>query len=510
MASKKFRRLKPLGPGSYDPTQLVDSIAKEPKPKLRGLTRESTYYDPLGDAATVGLAGVGQTALFAERAGSTVKWSINGEPVPQDMAEDEMRRAAQDGTPFDAELGEDTEDNPTVRIRHYKDRYELHLNGEVFTLHPRHWHRVVDEAAKVGKGFPELPLSKCIQAAFFVHVGLSAISVSRDWPDEPLQSVAALETAYAGVAAVWKASVESGLDIDLVRDLFQLSMDNIDVQHHAVKKMLLTENLLGGITQRVPFIADWAMSWMESNFAKVHIGGRLAAALASTDVPNDMEVRSPWPAWVLSVDNLFEYRGRPLKHIWVTEKQLTDRPHPAVALMVGEPAEPGGTVMSYSFSPNGTIGVWTSDESKAETEPEALDELNRLLLVATDLVASVCLSFENTKAKHTVWRSSERQRGGKKRNERSRAIGDLFQIGSPVSVDLRDDVRGFIKDGKAKRKRKAHGKGGKPTVQFLVRGHWRNQAWGPGRMLRKRKWIEPFWKGPEDTRVLVRGYEVKK
>lgn len=48
-----------------------------------------------------------------------------------------------------------------------------------------------------------------------------------------------------------------------------------------------------------------------------------------------------------------------------------------------------------------------------------------------------------------------------------------------------------------------------PTVQFLVRGHWRQQAHGPGHSLRKPIWIEPFWKGPEEARVLLRQHRVE-
>lgn len=46
--------------------------------------------------------------------------------------------------------------------------------------------------------------------------------------------------------------------------------------------------------------------------------------------------------------------------------------------------------------------------------------------------------------------------------------------------------------------------------RFMVRGHWRNQVHGPGRTLRKRMWIEPYWKGPENvTEALLRAYEVE-
>jgi len=45
--------------------------------------------------------------------------------------------------------------------------------------------------------------------------------------------------------------------------------------------------------------------------------------------------------------------------------------------------------------------------------------------------------------------------------------------------------------------------------RFIVRGHWRNQAYGEGRQLRRRKWIEPHMKGPENAvEALGREYEV--
>jgi len=46
-------------------------------------------------------------------------------------------------------------------------------------------------------------------------------------------------------------------------------------------------------------------------------------------------------------------------------------------------------------------------------------------------------------------------------------------------------------------------------VQFVVRGHRRWQACGPKHSERKLIWINPFWKGPEEGRALLRGYELK-
>jgi hypothetical protein len=42
--------------------------------------------------------------------------------------------------------------------------------------------------------------------------------------------------------------------------------------------------------------------------------------------------------------------------------------------------------------------------------------------------------------------------------------------------------------------------------RFVVRGHWRNQAFGTGRKERKRVWIQPFWKGPTTAEALSRIY----
>jgi hypothetical protein len=44
--------------------------------------------------------------------------------------------------------------------------------------------------------------------------------------------------------------------------------------------------------------------------------------------------------------------------------------------------------------------------------------------------------------------------------------------------------------------------------RHIVRGHYRNQAHGPARALRTKKWIQPFWKGPEEGAALVHTYKL--
>lgn len=52
--------------------------------------------------------------------------------------------------------------------------------------------------------------------------------------------------------------------------------------------------------------------------------------------------------------------------------------------------------------------------------------------------------------------------------------------------------------------------GWKVRARFTVRGHWRNQAHGPARALRMRKWIAPFWKGPAEKEAWAHIYRDEK
>lgn len=50
----------------------------------------------------------------------------------------------------------------------------------------------------------------------------------------------------------------------------------------------------------------------------------------------------------------------------------------------------------------------------------------------------------------------------------------------------------------------AHGSRRGYGHRFIVRGFWRNQAYGPGHSLRRRQWIPPFVKGPADKPLVAK------
>lgn len=103
--------------------------------------------------------------------------------------------------------------------------------------------------------------------------------------------------------------------------------------------------------------------------------------------------------------------------------------------------------------------------------------------------------LKKMKAKGKKARQRQKDQIAKVRAERN------WLVGSRVTIDR--DLKKAVAEGKK-------GTGGKLRFKSLVRGHWRNQAHGPGRTLRKMIWIEPHVRGGElDGPLLGHSYDVK-
>lgn len=75
-------------------------------------------------------------------------------------------------------------------------------------------------------------------------------------------------------------------------------------------------------------------------------------------------------------------------------------------------------------------------------------------------------------------------------------------IGAPIEVDARPQIRRWLERSGRR------GKSGPPSVQHVVRGHYKRQVIGIGRSGRKVIWIMPYWRGPEDAPILARPYSL--
>jgi hypothetical protein len=203
--------------------------------------------------------------------------------------------------------------------------------------------------------------------------------------------------------------------------------------------------------------ASFVSGWIKDCFARLEIGHRRAAALCLTDVPYDLELHAPWATWSLVVpDGLLGDVAR----LWCFDE------HPQFVVMRDGSVHSGLDDPLLTMVRNlarGAVLAMEAAQAKTETSARPCPSVRRRVKGAPD--------FTQVR----------------------------FKMSAPVNVDLREHVRTALAPNTQE--------GAKLKVQFLVRGHWRNQVHGPGNSLRKLTWIQPFWKGPEESRVLLRAHQ---
>jgi hypothetical protein len=121
---------------------------------------------------------------------------------------------------------------------------------------------------------------------------------------------------------------------------------------------------------------------------------------------------------------------------------------------------------------------------------------HRLIEVFARLAAGVCLLAEtptNIRRKSTK-KAQHRWRFSKLPLTTEYVLAPDVRIG----FDCTEAVRAYVSGDRR----------GLPRMQWIVRGHWRNQPCGPNHSERKRIWIQPHWKGPEDAPRLFREHKI--
>jgi len=124
-----------------------------------------------------------------------------------------------------------------------------------------------------------------------------------------------------------------------------------------------------------------------------------------------------------------------------------------------------------------------------------LDLSKTLLLNTITALNQEKLRNPNTQKKKT---KKEKKLKHKLKNKKTPDAKE-YRLSTPVTIDHTKHVRDYIL-GKTNKKY---------TARWLVRGHWRNQPFGPKREKRYRKFIEPYWKGDERNSILIRDYKMK-
>lgn len=216
-------------------------------------------------------------------------------------------------------------------------------------------------------------------------------------------------------------------------------------------------------------------AWSESGYARVELPETLCASLCLTDTSSVDELTAPWEAWSLVVPpNLLPgANGAYVARVWCQ----------------------GITPIGIISDDGGPLRVHDSESTSTDSERYSLLEA---------LVRGVVLILNDPKrVKRTTRHASSSGKSNKRTTKLPCYEYASYHLSSPVKLTGPSDVRhvvrkicrGELKDG--------------PKSQWLVRGHYRNQAHGRGRQLRKTIWIAPHWKGDAEARILLRSHKVE-
>jgi hypothetical protein len=238
--------------------------------------------------------------------------------------------------------------------------------------------------------------------------------------------------------------------------------------------------------------------WGELQMPTLHVGGREASALMLSDIGDEQlaALRSPWRAFTIKLEEPLTASGAQVEEVWVLRPMGS-----AGATKLGAETSTWGWVF-YAVSGDAlmrragpsalelyrTKPAFSPNPLHEDDVPRDLSEDERLLGLITRLVLNVCVAVDGLGGSSAaeLRPRTRRRRGEKRRRMRSLDGNTGYDFHLPVSVDVRGHVADYL-SGDVKRVYK---------LRWIVRGHWRNQPYGPDRSLRRLTWIEPYWKGP--------------
>ena len=138
--------------------------------------------------------------------------------------------------------------------------------------------------------------------------------------------------------------------------------------------------------------------------------------------------------------------------------------------------------LSSDASDGGSFGVLGRSVDLSEFTAMLFNFCANLLLYITS-------QSDVTKQRKSLGTIKDKGKGKKRKRPLSEV--EEWVVGTEVKLDTSS--------------RESFRKGASSTISysFIVRGHWRNQAHGPNRELRKRIWIKPFVKGKDLSRRIM-------
>lgn len=244
----------------------------------------------------------------------------------------------------------------------------------------------------------------------------------------------------------------------------------------------------GGVTNELA-LGRWCLAWAFSGHNVFELGNDFVAAMLLTD-PREIrfdDLRLPFPGVLITIPDRFvtgaegrSYTKLHLSHVdgsW--ELYATDGAH-VLDTSVAE-----GEALSWNLFEG--IGTVEGDNELDDADATAIQSIRRIAFGMLAYVTVVDRAVEERPAVVTRTRHGD-----------DRARPRVHDVGRSVKIDptLVRYARAGAREIALQIKRR-----------FIVRGHYRNQAHGPGHRDRKTIWIEPFWKGPEEGAKIMHTYK---
>lgn len=248
------------------------------------------------------------------------------------------------------------------------------------------------------------------------------------------------------------------------------------------------------IRQTALYAAMFGTRWKLNGFPVFKPTHKLAASLMATHVPSDHldEIKTPFSSFLIEVPQGL-IPGCPVTHMGVIHSDTSET-------CDGSRFRYWVVRMTHNVA-NIFDGMEFGSLAEFEENSERLGVGDKLL---ARLVINVMIEAEQPSVREEILKVRKRLKDGeepsvqkqkkvKKEDAAAKAWG--IDLRRDIKVDVRTWVSDYVKHG-----------GKSPSVQTLVRGHQKRQRHGSRGELRKWIHIAPYWRGPEDAPVVVRGH----
>lgn len=290
-----------------------------------------------------------------------------------------------------------------------------------------------------------------------------------------------------------------------------------------IEMALLRQKLSARHWSEVMVQMHWYLCWLRDCLPVFQLTESLLAALTLTDakdVPVD-EVRPPFDSFLVTLPPNFWRLSHEGTHSFVikddgsmvdphgtsdiralqfhryTARDDDERARPAIAILAL--AESGISLWDNTHLPEeGNLNDWLSlgqfeqnpnyqyRPGEVNQDERAIQRQARRLWV--NLAFYIAENgrgrrLDRTTPKKRSARARRRRRAPQERKPTTWLLGQEVKLGRPLLDAAREchTQRGW-----------------QVSVRHVVRGHYKQQAYGPGRTLRKRIWVQPYHRGPED------------